>query len=96
MIAPAYLEAVRGGLAGTALGVYLRLYHDHLDAWEYRPIKQLALAHEMRCSLRTVEAGIATCLRLGYIERAAKVVGEPRSYRLVHRRLVAATLDSRT
>ena len=84
---PAYVEAIHDlELQGRPLGLYLRLYHDHLDAWEYRPVKQLALAAEMRCGLRTVEEGIALLVRLRYIERLPAKPGEVRAYRLAHSR----------
>ena len=87
MIAPAYLAAVHDlELVGYPLGLYLRLYHDHLDAWEYRPVKQLALAAEMRCSLSTVEKGLKLLTDLRYLEKGARRFGEAQTYRLAHTR----------
>lgn len=94
MIAPAYVDAVHDlELVGPPLGLYLRLYHDYLDAWEYRSVKQLALAAEMHCSIRTIEAGVALLISRGYIERGTVKHGEARTYRLAHSRLREITAD---
>ena len=85
--APAYLDAIHDiELQGRPLGLYLRLYHDYLDAWEYRPVKQLALAAAMRCSRSTVADGLALLLRLGYLEQGPVHFSEARTYRLAHSR----------
>lgn len=87
MIAPAYVEAVHDlELVGSPLGLYLRLYHDHLDAWEYRAVKQIVLATEMGCSEDTIERGIALLFRLRYLEREPRRFGEVCRYRLAHSR----------
>lgn len=84
---PAYLDACHDPeLVGYPLGLYLRLYHDHLDAWEYRPVKQIALAAEMRCSERTIAAGLALLRVRGYLERGPVHFSEARTYRLAHSR----------
>jgi 5-methylcytosine-specific restriction endonuclease McrA len=82
---PAYFSAIRDlELAGRPLGLYLRLYHDHLDAWEYRPVKQLALAAEMQCSEDTIERCMVLLYRRGYLEREARRFSAPCRYRLAH------------
>jgi hypothetical protein len=91
---PAYLEAVHDlELTGRPLGLYLRLYHDHLDAWEFRAVKQIVLASEMDCSEDTIERGIALLHKLRYLEREPRKFGEVCRYRLAHSRQAREITD---
>jgi hypothetical protein len=91
---PAYLDACHDAeLVGPPLGLYLRLYHDYLDAWEFRAVKQIVLASEMRCSERTIERGVALLVKRGYLEQAKRGFGEVGRYRLVHSRMRELTAD---
>jgi hypothetical protein len=98
---PAYIDAIHDcELTGWPLGLYLRLYHDHLDAWQYRTVKQEQLRYVMRrkdgqpCSRSTVAEGLALLLRLGYLEMGPVThAAEARTYRLVHSRMRAMTAD---
>lgn len=84
---PAYLEAIHDlELAGRPLGLYLRLYHDHLDVWAWKEVKQIVLATEMDCSEDTIERGITLLHRRGYIEREPRQFGKVCRYRLAHTR----------
>ena len=86
-VSPSYLDAIHDlELQGRPLGLYLRLYHDYLDAWEYRAVKQLALASAMQCSEDTIERGMVLLIRRGYLERGPAKFGEVRTYRLAHSR----------
>lgn len=88
---PAYSDAIHDlELVGYPLGLYLRLYHDYLDAWEFRTVKQLALASELQCARSTVAEGVALLVRRGYLEKGPVQFSEARTYRLAHSRKARA------
>lgn len=61
-----------------------------LDIQEFRPVKQLWLTSELRCSEKTVERAIGKLIERGYLERGPVVPTEARTYRLRFSRSTSA------
>lgn len=79
---------VRQALDDTSLPALARLtmWHlgRHLDTHEYRELKVLALAHEMRCKDVTCAQNIRILLERGYLDQHK--VRNPRALRLPYSR----------
>lgn len=87
---PAIAQAERDpALRGMPIVAYHNLL-DVLDVHEFRPVKQLWLVSQMRCSEKTVERAMAKLVQAGYLERGPVRPTEVRTYRLVFSRARAA------
>jgi predicted DNA-binding transcriptional regulator len=81
-------------LRGTPLTVYLVLLYDFLDPVEFRPVKQAALASQLKLSERAVRDAVKTLCDRGYLARGDDKPGESRMFRLVYKRMPVVPLES--
>jgi predicted transcriptional regulator len=68
-------------LRGAPLAVYVWCL-ESLDAYEYRPVKIVALAHELHMAKETAIFALRRLCAAGYIARGDRPNGEARHYRV--------------
>lgn len=77
-------------LQGPPLSIYLHLLYEVLDLRDFRSVKRIVLARQLKISEKTAQRALSLLVDRGYIERGPVDVTEARTYRLVYSRVRAA------